>query len=296
MSPQQKNILHWTARIFGTLILAFLLWSCSNPPTASNLACFSLSEYPPEREMRFSSFSFHGLDNNMNGKFGSMASGAIRKKGASNPFDVDGGTWWVNDLEYLKTMSGYGSSGFGPNNKPGLDSLWGKEVTLRLTGNKQTNVSPVSGTFYLPQKIRASIIMDEVVVEAQGYKSIPVHADKQITIRWNPDNRNSRDLCFSLSYTASKSADFHSTSAFEEIETGKDYLPDGVKVNYIRRACIPDDGEFVLGPEWIEGLESGQFFWLKLKRTNLKYLYQKADTFNISAEFEVSRNFEMKGE
>lgn len=276
--------------ILLVLITLTIASSCANKPGENLLDCSTRIWSIPNCEDCDGYLGLYGLDYLGNGINQNRVKGLIHQ-GSGLFKDIDRGSWFVNELEFKKNVNGYGNHTFG-GNKPDFDSLWGSLVTITLAGKKENNIDKLSGQIYLPRKLKIKFKTDGTPPIQDGIQnSISVKKGESIIINWDKDENYHDDLLISLNIYKPINYSLKTNEDFKEFNIGKTWAPDGDLRSIARVDCSNDIGEFTIKPSWMEDLDSGNSFLVRVSRRTSKVISDNKSSYIIFADYRVERNF-----
>ena len=281
-------------KICTGIILTLIFVACSTKPSQNPQECSNMIWDIPNCDDCDGYFGLYGVDQFSTGKNWNRADGRIHN-GANFHKDIDGGSWFVNNLEFEKKINGYGHSGFSGINKPDFDSLWGKNVQIKLSGNDELNIGSISGQVYLPHKLDVDFKVNGVkptLIDTK--KPIKLKKSDEVNILWTNDDRYDGNVLISLSFNRTPNYSPKSHADFKDYNLGKTWTPNGEMQRIIRAKCVEDDGEFKIKSDWIEDFESGNVIWVYVSRRTSNIITKGKNSFVIFSDYEVSRSFKIE--
>ena len=207
--------------------------------------------------------------------------------------DINGGSWFVNDLEFEKKVNGYGHSGFG-GNKPNFDKFWGSTVNLTLNGNKVTGVDSISTKLYLPQKLNIEFkINEENVSNDNYYEPTKLKKGSSLTLTWKKDKSYKEKVLISVRFNKPLNYPLKNSNDFRDIDFGQNWTPQGTVKRIVRLACYEDNGFFLMNPTWFDDIAE-EVVWIHISRRTSKKIKNKQYSYMVLSDYEVSKSFRIK--
>ncbi|WP_338764445.1 hypothetical protein WAF17_21875 [Bernardetia sp. ABR2-2B] len=232
------------------------------------------------------SVDLYGIGDNIN-----RASGGIYKIENNIVKDLDGGSWFVNDLEFKKKMNGYGHLGFG-GNKPDFDEYWGKTIRVSLNGNKKENIDSISTQLYLPKKVSINFKIDKENVSKENYyEPTKLKKGKNIIMTWNKDKEYKGQVLITMRFNKPLNYVLKNTNEFSDISLGKTWTPKGTMKRIVRTTCQTDNGNFIMTSQWFEDIDLKEIFWVYLSKRTSKKIKNENNTFMIFSDYDVHKSF-----
>lgn len=277
-------------------LLSFLILltvSCSTKKTSKEIPqCEELISRIPysNSNRKISYFGLRGLDLPGKNRESHSATGLIRK---NNLFDdINGGSWFVNNLEFKKKVNGYGNLGFSKSNKPNWDKLWGSRINIRLDGNSKNKIPKLESQLYLPQKLKVLFKYDNSNTLFQD-SEIPVSIDltKNLTVKWNGENNTQNKVLISIKLKKPIDYKIRNGKNYSEINNGKTWTPNGYKKQIVRFCCVPDNGIYRFDQEWLRNITRGEIFWINISRKTIETTNSEEFNFIIFSDYTVKRSF-----
>ncbi|WP_375562188.1 hypothetical protein ACE193_06450 [Bernardetia sp. OM2101] len=282
-------------KIYIFLLIVITTSSCSFQPKSNNtnktLDCSEMIMDSPRCDdctgyFGLYSVDFYGIGDNSN-----RASGGIYRIENNTIKDIDGGSWFVNDLEFWKKMNGYGHLGFG-GNKPNFDEYWGKTVRISLGGNKKENIDSISTQIYLPKKVSVDFkIGTEKVSKENYYEPTKLKKGNNITINWSKDEKYKGQVLITMRFNKPLNYTLKTTNEFSDISLGQTWTPKGTMKRIVRTTCKTDNGKFIMTSQWFEDIDFKEVVWVYLSKRTSKKIKTDQNTFMIFSDYDVHKSF-----